>query len=52
VANACASNPVPLIIPCHRVIRKDGTLGGYGLGIGRKKALLAVEGRKAVTTDN
>jgi AraC family transcriptional regulator, regulatory protein of adaptative response / methylated-DNA-[protein]-cysteine methyltransferase len=43
VANACASNPVPLIIPCHRVIRKDGSLGGYGLGIGRKKALLSAE---------
>jgi AraC family transcriptional regulator, regulatory protein of adaptative response / methylated-DNA-[protein]-cysteine methyltransferase len=43
VANACASNPVPLIIPCHRVIRKDGSLGGYGLGIGRKKVLLASE---------
>jgi len=43
VANACASNPVPLIIPCHRVIRKDGSLGGYGLGIGRKKALLSKE---------
>ncbi len=44
VANACASNPIPLIIPCHRVIRKDGSLGGYGLGIGRKKVLLASEG--------
>lgn len=43
VANACASNPVPLIIPCHRVIRKDGSLGGYGLGVGRKKALLSTE---------
>ena len=43
VANACASNPIPLIIPCHRVIRKDGSLGGYGLGIGRKKSLLAAE---------
>ncbi len=43
VANACASNPVPLIIPCHRVIRKDGSLGGYGLGIYRKKALLSSE---------
>ena len=43
VANACASNPVPLIIPCHRVIRKDGSLGGYGLGIGRKKILLSTE---------
>lgn len=43
VANACASNPVPLIIPCHRVIRKDGSIGGYGLGIGRKKVLLSTE---------
>jgi len=43
VANACASNPVPLIIPCHRVIRKDGSLGGYGLGVGRKKTLLSTE---------
>jgi AraC family transcriptional regulator of adaptative response/methylated-DNA-[protein]-cysteine methyltransferase len=43
VANACASNPVPLIIPCHRVIRKDGSLGGYGLGVARKKALLSKE---------
>lgn len=43
VANACASNPVPLIIPCHRVIRKDGSLGGYGLGVNRKKRLLEKE---------
>ncbi len=43
VANACASNPVPLIIPCHRVIRKDGRLGGYGLGVGRKRTLLSEE---------
>ena len=43
VANACASNPVPLIVPCHRVIRKDGNLGGYGLGLPRKKVLLATE---------
>jgi AraC family transcriptional regulator of adaptative response/methylated-DNA-[protein]-cysteine methyltransferase len=43
VANACASNPVPLIVPCHRVIRKDGSLGGYGLGLPRKRTLLANE---------
>jgi AraC family transcriptional regulator, regulatory protein of adaptative response / methylated-DNA-[protein]-cysteine methyltransferase len=43
VANACGSNPVPLIIPCHRVVRKDGSLGGYGLGVGRKKTLLEEE---------
>ncbi len=44
VANACARNPLPLIIPCHRVIRKNGELGGYGLGIDRKKKLLEQEG--------
>lgn len=43
VANACASNPVPLIVPCHRVIRKDGGLGGYGLGLPRKRVLLSSE---------
>ncbi len=52
VANACASNPVPLIIPCHRVIRKDGSLGGYGLGIGRKKTLLASERALAASAGN
>lgn len=40
VANACGKNPVPIIIPCHRVIRKNGDLGGYGLGIDVKKKLL------------
>ncbi|MGP8126055.1 MAG: methylated-DNA--[protein]-cysteine S-methyltransferase [Nitrososphaerales archaeon] len=49
VGNACGSNPVPLIIPCHRVIRKDGSLGGYGLGIPRKRALLAKERSLAAT---
>ena len=43
VANACASNPVPLIIPCHRVVRKDGGIGGYGMGIDKKEYLLAME---------
>ena len=52
VANACASNPVPLIIPCHRVIRKDGSLGGYGLGVGRKKALLLTERATAESADS
>lgn len=47
VANACASNPVPLIIPCHRVIRKNGSLGGYGLGLPSKRILLALEGALA-----
>ncbi|HXW94818.1 MAG TPA: methylated-DNA--[protein]-cysteine S-methyltransferase [Nitrososphaerales archaeon] len=52
VANACACNPVPLVIPCHRVIRKDGSLGGYGLGIGRKKTLLTNERALAASAGN
>jgi methylated-DNA-[protein]-cysteine S-methyltransferase len=46
VANAVGANPMAPLIPCHRVIRSDGTLGGYsgGGGIKTKKALLAKEG--------
>ena len=43
VARACATNPVAIAIPCHRVIREDGALGGYRWGIGRKERLLALE---------
>ena len=43
VARACASNPLPLAVPCHRVIRSNGDLGGYGGGIERKRALLERE---------
>jgi AraC family transcriptional regulator of adaptative response/methylated-DNA-[protein]-cysteine methyltransferase len=43
VGTACGSNPVPLIIPCHRVVRGSGQLGGYGLGLPRKLALLELE---------
>jgi len=47
VANACAANPVPLVVPCHRVVRSDGDLGGYRWGAKRKQALLARERRYA-----
>jgi AraC family transcriptional regulator of adaptative response/methylated-DNA-[protein]-cysteine methyltransferase len=43
VAQACGANPVPLLIPCHRVVQKDGGLGGYSMGLERKKALLQIE---------
>lgn len=43
-AQACGANPVPVLVPCHRVIRSDGGLGGFGCGIDRKRALLAREG--------
>jgi len=44
VANACGANPVALAVPCHRVVRSDGGLGGYRWGLERKKALLDGEG--------
>jgi AraC family transcriptional regulator of adaptative response/methylated-DNA-[protein]-cysteine methyltransferase len=43
VARACATNPAAIVVPCHRVIRTDGTLGGYRWGLNRKKALLERE---------
>lgn len=43
VAGACAANPVALAIPCHRVIRSDGGLGGYRWGLERKRRLLSLE---------
>jgi AraC family transcriptional regulator of adaptative response/methylated-DNA-[protein]-cysteine methyltransferase len=43
VANACASNPVALAIPCHRVLQKGGALAGYRWGVSRKAVLLATE---------
>lgn len=46
VARACASNPVALLIPCHRVIGTDGSLSGYRWGLQRKQAVLAVERHK------
>uniref|UniRef100_A0A7V6A0W9 Methylated-DNA--protein-cysteine methyltransferase n=1 Tax=Desulfobacca acetoxidans TaxID=60893 RepID=A0A7V6A0W9_9BACT len=43
VGQACGANPIPLIIPCHRVIAADGALGGYSAGLERKRWLLQHE---------
>jgi len=44
VGNAMAANPFPLMIPCHRVVRSDGSIGGFGGGVEVKKRLLRLEG--------
>ncbi|BDH79549.1 MAG TPA: methylated-DNA--[protein]-cysteine S-methyltransferase [Methanothermobacter sp.] len=46
VARALATNPFPIIIPCHRIVRSDGSLGGYQAGKAMKKRLLESEGIK------
>ena len=43
VGSACATNPLPVVVPCHRVLRTDGTLGGYVGGLDAKRALLGLE---------
>lgn len=43
VGSACARNPVPIIVPCHRVLRSDGSLGGYRGGVEAKEKLLRLE---------
>ena len=44
IGGACNRNPLPLVIPCHRVVASDGTIGGYGGGLDTKRRLLALEG--------
>ncbi len=41
---ACGTNPIPIVVPCHRVLRSGGGLGGYGGGLPMKRALLEIEG--------
>jgi methylated-DNA-[protein]-cysteine S-methyltransferase len=48
----CAKNPFPIVFPCHRVVRSDGTLGGFGGGLKLKRALLEMEGVRFDSTGN
>jgi methylated-DNA-[protein]-cysteine S-methyltransferase len=50
VGQAMGRNPIPIVIPCHRVVRSDGTLGGFSMGLNIKKQLLALEGLKSMQT--
>jgi len=43
VGTACATNPIPVVVPCHRVVRSDGTMGGYLGGADAKRTLLTLE---------
>jgi methylated-DNA-[protein]-cysteine S-methyltransferase len=51
VGTACATNPMPVIVPCHRVLRSDGTLGGYVGGMNTKATLLSLEAGKSIGGD-
>jgi O-6-methylguanine DNA methyltransferase len=44
VGGACGSNPIPVLVPCHRVLAANGKIGGFSSGLGRKRNLLAREG--------
>ena len=46
VGTACATNPVPIVVPCHRAVASGGGLGGYSGGLARKRQLLGVEGAR------
>ena len=43
VGTACATNPLPVVVPCHRVVRSDGRMGGYLGGLDAKRTLLSLE---------
>ena len=47
MGTACATNPLPVVVPCHRVVRSDGSLGEYAGGAAAKRALLTLEGAVA-----
>jgi O-6-methylguanine DNA methyltransferase len=47
VGGAMAGNPVPIVVPCHRVVRSDGSLGGYSFGLVRKETFLGLERRSS-----
>jgi len=47
VAGACGANPVALVIPCHRIVHRDGSISGYRWGVDRKRKLLSLEARHA-----
>ena len=51
VGTACATNPMPVVVPCHRVLRSDGKLGGYVGGLEVKAALLSFEAGKTIAGD-
>jgi methylated-DNA-[protein]-cysteine S-methyltransferase len=44
VGTACATNPLPVVVPCHRVVRSDGSIGQYVGGVAAKETLLSLEG--------
>ena len=48
VGGANGRNPLPIVIPCHRVVASDGSLGGYAGGLAMKRALLGIESRQAM----
>ena len=52
VGTACAHNPVPIVVPCHRVIRSDGAIGQYLGGVEAKAMLLALEARRMSAAEN